>query len=72
MASDRRDWPHFAYRTKRAWKAAARRRVRALEKAVDEARIGCAFYPGGSMPLDQMTEIVQALRARVSVKEWGR
>lgn len=72
MASERRRWPHWAYPTERAWKAAARRQVRDLEKAADKARLGCVYYPGGNGPIDEVCNLVRAMRLRMSVKEWGR
>lgn len=76
-APKRRDWPYWAYRTEREWKAAARARVRAALKALNEAQYGCAYYPGHGMERESSaigrSQIeIGALLKRMSVKEWGR
>lgn len=38
-------WPHWAHKSKRDWKRDSRKRWVALRKAVDIARLGCAYYP---------------------------
>lgn len=41
----KKDWPHWAYPTKREWKKDVRKRWVKFRKAMDEMRYGSAFYP---------------------------
>lgn len=56
----------------RAFRARARTLVRELDKQVEDLRLGCAYFPTGSKPLEKIAEQVSLLRTELSVKKWGR
>lgn len=46
--------------------------VRAMDHTLDELRTGCAYFPGGSKPVEIIAEQLQLLKHNLSVKKWGR
>lgn len=58
--------------TRRLWKALKRRQLRTLDRALDDLRMGCAYFPGGAQRVEAISDQVKALRAELSAKEWGR
>jgi hypothetical protein len=58
--------------TRRLWKALKRRQLRALDKAVDDLRMGCAYFPDGAQRVETISKEVAALRRELSAMEWGR
>jgi hypothetical protein len=70
--SKERPWPNWAYKTHRAFKSAKRQDVRALVRAVERLRNGCAYMPSGSKPIEEISRLAEALEAECSIKQWGR
>lgn len=46
---DKNTWPHWAHKSEREWKRDARKRWVTLRKALDNARVGCNYYPNEAM-----------------------
>lgn len=57
--------------TQRQWRARKRRDLRALEKALDNYRMGCAYTPG-HVAIDQLSTTIKIMRQTHSVKAWGQ
>jgi hypothetical protein len=49
-----------------------RAQLKTLIKAYAELRVGSAFFPGGTEPLEKIDEQLKALEQSLSVKNWGR
>lgn len=59
--------------TKRQYKASMRAAFRKVERALDEARLGCYYIPKEAY--DDLTAVdaaIERITKRLSVKEWGR
>jgi len=54
------------------FRAEKRRQGMALDKALDDLRFGCAFFPCGSEPIEKIDELIAVIRQSISVKNWGR
>lgn len=57
--------------TQRQWKSRKRRDLRALEKALENYRLGCAYTPGHAA-IDGLDAVIKIMRQTHSVKAWGR
>ena len=49
-----------------------RQQLRYLKKVLDNFRTGCAYFPCGTVPVDNIEEQVAILQQSLSVKTWGR
>jgi len=56
----------------RAFRAAKRTALRNLEAALNELRIGCAYFPSGGVAVSRIDYEVKILKRELSVKNWGR
>lgn len=56
----------------RGFKSQKRQQLRQLKKALNDLRIGCAFFPCAMDPVDAIAERVQYLERELSIKNWGR
>lgn len=66
----RKDYPYWAYPSRRAFRVQKRAAVRRVLKALDELRLGCAYTPAKDIGV--VTEQVREWQRLMSVKEWGR
>jgi hypothetical protein len=57
--------------THRAWKSRKRQEWRAVIRALETFRLGCAFTPVRSETLN-IIEQAESLTERLSIREWGR
>jgi hypothetical protein len=65
-------YPTHAYPDARTFKAEKRRHLREVKRAVDQLRLGCAYFPGGSHRVDAISDQIEELQRELSAKEWGR
>lgn len=56
----------------RAFRAAKRTALRNLETALNELRLGCAYFPSGGQAVSRIEYEVKILKRELSVKNWGR
>jgi hypothetical protein len=58
--------------TVRQWKARKRAQIKAVLKCFDDYRMGCAYTPDGEGEVGQIDKALASIRAKLSVKNWGR
>lgn len=58
--------------TQREWKAKKRAELKAVAKAWDVFRRGCAFTPATSQSVDTVNREMKFMTGRLSSKEWGK
>lgn len=56
----------------RAFKALKRRQLREAQKVLDGLFTGCAFFPCGNRPLEQVRRALEEVEQSISAKNWGR
>lgn len=56
----------------RAFKVKKRAELRAVIKAVDALRLGCAYVPGWHGHMDEIARHLVEWKAQMSEKQWGR
>jgi hypothetical protein len=64
-------YPKHAYPNARSFKAQKRRDLRALVKAADEFRMGCAYVPDQDA-VSSLFAAIECLQSAMSAKIWGR
>lgn len=67
-----RKYPAYVARTAREWHTQKRREWRAIQRAVDEFRLGCAYTPVYPREVDVLDKVIRDGMRLLSVKEWGR
>ena len=65
-----KDYPYWAYPTRRAYRAAKRADLARLERAIRDVALGCAYLPGP--PIGVIETWINEKRTACSVKRWGR
>lgn len=58
--------------TMRQWKSKKRKELRAVLKAVEEFRLGCAYTPCYPDPAHTLDTLLKEMERKLSVKYWGR
>ena len=57
----------------RGFRTAKRRQLRALVKALEELRLGCAYFPdNGIRAVEAIAKQAKDLRRSLSIESWGR
>jgi hypothetical protein len=72
VAKKRVLYPDHAFPSPHAFRAEKRRHLRAVRKALEALRMGCAYMPDGGEMVGLMIDRADLLAQRLSVKEWGR
>lgn len=68
----------FKPNTKRAWKAHKRRQWKAVQKAFDDFRLGCAYTPiydrtsSGMAIITELESLFNLMDEKISARVWGR
>jgi hypothetical protein len=65
-------YPAHAFPSARAFKAEKRAHLRALRKAYEALRMGCAYFPDGDGEMGRIESAIESLERKLSAKEWGR
>lgn len=65
-------YPDHAFPNARAFKAEKRRHLRVLKRALDDLRMGCAYFPSGTIHVERIAHEIEELTRELSAKEWGR
>lgn len=60
------------YGSARAFRARKRKALRELQRALNDLRLGCGYFPNGSRGVDNIDYEIQILTRELSVKNWGR
>jgi hypothetical protein len=61
------------YGSSRAFKAAKRKQLRILKRALNDLRMGCAYFPvSGSSLVQVIDQQVRTLEWELAAKNWGR
>lgn len=58
--------------TQRQWKSRKRRELKAIIKAFENYRMGCAYCPGTDGEVGELQHLLERLKDSHSVKKWGR
>jgi hypothetical protein len=64
-------WLAKEYGGAHEFRSLKRHQLRDLVKALDELRMGCAYFPCHEFPIDKIAEQVAILKDALSVKKWG-
>jgi hypothetical protein len=60
-------------RTQRQWKSRKRQEFKKVLKAFGIYRFGCAYAPGWvDRDIDKLGVLLESVKEKLSVKEWGR
>lgn len=61
------------YGSSRAYKKTKRKQLRILKRALDDLRMGCAYFPvSGASLVKVISQQVETLEWELSAKAWGR
>lgn len=67
------DYPKHAYASVHEFRALKRRQVRAVLKALEELRMGCAYLPdSGGFRVPHLIAQFELLKDAMTVKRWGK
>lgn len=58
--------------TTRQWKARKREELKAVIKAFDDYRLGCAYCPSADSAVGRISNALKELKIELSIKKWGR
>lgn len=58
--------------TSRQWKAKKRRELRAITKAFELYRFGCAYCPCKDGEVGQIQHLLNSMQQKLSARSWGR
>ena len=58
--------------TAHGFKAAARARCKKAIRAVNELRMGCAYFPESYYKVELISKTLEDLASELSVRNWGR
>lgn len=58
--------------TQQQWKSRKRREAKALERAFNVFRMGCAHTPLCNSEILVLQQTISSIRKQLSVKEWGQ
>jgi hypothetical protein len=67
-----KQYPYWIVSTNRTWKAQKRREWKAVVRAADTYRIGCAYTPDHQEELAEVYRLLPIITAKLGAKEWGR
>ena len=56
----------------RGFKSEKRQQLRMLNRILSDLRIGCAYLPCGTRPVDDIQKQINIMLESLSVKNWGR
>ena len=63
----------LGFSTQREWKIHRRKKLKELEAAMDDFRLGCAYAPGYvDGTIRKLDAALDSLKKSHTVKEWGR
>jgi hypothetical protein len=66
----------FRPNTKRAWKAHKRRQWKAVNKALTDFQLGCAYTPAYDLTtdlfIDAIEKLFKTMDEKISARVWGR